>query len=190
LALHIPIALYGKAGALRNLGKMNEAIAILDSLVEGNPGDPFYIVEKAHCLLEMRCYQDALELYRKGMVIWRNGGTFQDGVALYSGICTAYIELRMKKEALEVALDGLKILSGGHPVLYFNAGICLANMGMSSEAKELLKRGLKKFPDDEELKELLKEIEEDMDSPDGGGTKPLLGLALLALLIRNRLMKK
>jgi hypothetical protein len=63
-------------------------------------------------------------------------------------------------------------------------------MGLSSEAMEMLKRGLKKFPDDEELKDLLKELEDDSNSPDSGGTKPLLGLVLLALLIRNRLMKK
>ena len=75
-------------------------------------------------------------------------------------------------------------------MLYFNAGIALSNMGMSSEAMETLKRGLKKFPDDEELKELLKELEDDSKSPDGGDTKPILGLILLALLIRHRLMKK
>jgi tetratricopeptide (TPR) repeat protein len=97
---------------------MNEAIVILNSLIERNPHDPLYITEKAHCLLEMRCYQEALGLYRKAMGIWRNGGTFQDGLALYSGLCSACIELQMKKEALEVAFDGLKIFSGGHPVLF------------------------------------------------------------------------
>jgi tetratricopeptide (TPR) repeat protein len=185
------LALYGKAAVLRNLGQINEAIAILTVLIDGNPEDPLYITEKAHCLLEMGCYHDALELYRKAMNIWRKGGTFQDGVALYSGLCSAYIELQMKKEALEVALDGLKIFSAGHPTLYFNAGVCLSNIGLASEAMELLKGGLKKFPHDEELKELLKELEEDdSNPPDGGGKKPILGLVLLALLIRNRLKKK
>ena len=63
-------------------------------------------------------------------------------------------------------------------------------MAVSSEAMEVLKRGLKKFPNDEDLKGLLKELEDDSNSPDGGGNKPILGLILLALLIRNRLMKK
>lgn len=89
-----------------------------------------------------------------------------------------------------MAFDELKILSGGHPVLYFNAGIALSNMGLSSEAKEMLKKGLKKFPDDEELKGLLNELEDDSNSPDNGGNKPILGLVLLALLVRHRLIKK
>jgi len=40
------------------------------------------------------------------------------------------------------------------------------------------------------LSELLKEIEEDMDSPDGGIRPSFLGLILLALLIRRKLIKK
>ena len=77
---------------------MNEAIAIFNSLIEGNPDDPLYITGKAHCLLEMSRYQDALELYGKAMGIWRNGGTFQDGVALSN--------MRMSREAMEMLKGG------------------------------------------------------------------------------------
>ena len=63
-------------------------------------------------------------------------------------------------------------------------------MGMPEEAMEILKKGLKKFPEDKDLRELLKELEEDMDSPDGGGGDPFLALILLALLIRRKLKKK
>jgi hypothetical protein len=62
-------------------------------------------------------------------------------------------------------------------------------MGMSEEAMEILKKGLEKFPENQDMRELLKEIEEDMDSPDGGGPS-IFALIFLALLIRRKLKKK
>lgn len=62
-------------------------------------------------------------------------------------------------------------------------------MGMAEAAKEILKEGLEKFPGDEVLVELLKEIEDDSDSPDGGAGPPLLGLIILALLTRRKLTR-
>lgn len=109
-------------------------------------------------------------------------------MGLYSGICTAYIDLHMKKEAPEVAIEGLKELPG-HPTLYYNAGRAYCGMGMSEEAMEILQKGLQKFPENQDMRELLKEIEEDMDSPDGGGPS-IFALIFLALLIRRKSKKK
>ena len=61
-------------------------------------------------------------------------------------------------------------------------------MGWKHEGLEVLKKGIEKFPDDEELKKFLKDIEED-DDPQGNG-KPLLGLLLLTALIHKKLRKK
>ncbi len=51
-------------------------------------------------------------------------------------------------------------------------------MGWSKEAREVLKKGVEKFPDDEELKTFLKDVEDDLDNdpPEGG---ELLGLFLI-----------
>ena len=63
-------------------------------------------------------------------------------------------------------------------------------MGMPEEAMEILKKGLEKFPENQDMMELLKEIEEDMDSSGSGGGDPFLALILLALLIRRKLKGK
>ena len=183
------VGFYGKAMALENLGRFKEAVIILDRLIKKHPKDPLYLIERGHCALKMRGPLDALRFYRQAMSIWRHSGQFQEGVALYSGICTAYIDLHMKKEALEVAMEGLKELPG-HPTLYYNAGRAYCGMGMSEEAMEILKNGLEKFPENQDLRELLKELEEDLDSPDGGIRPAFFGLILLALLMHRKLKKK
>jgi len=60
-------------------------------------------------------------------------------------------------------------------------------MGWRNECIEILKKGAKEFPKDEELKEFLKKLEDDMDDPDAGEKPPLLGLLLLMGLIRKKL---
>ena len=96
----------------------------------------------------------------------------------------------MRKEALEVAIEGLKELPNGHPTLYYNAGRAYCGMGMPEEAMEILKKGLETFPEAQDLRELLKEIEEDMDSPEGGIRPSFFTLIFLALLIRRKLKGK
>ena len=68
-------------------------------------------------------------------------------------------------------------------------GASFYEMGWREEAIEVLKKGFKKFPKDEELKEFLKELEDDMDDPDGGEKPSLLGLLLLMGMIRKKLKK-
>ena len=138
--------------------------------------------------MKMGYHLDGLRFYRQATSIWRHSGQFQEGVALYSGICTAYIDLRMKREALEIAIEGLKELPG-HPTLYYNAGRAYSGMGMSEEAKEILKKGLARFPENQDMMELLREIEDDMDSPDGGGPS-IFALIFLALLVNRKLKRK
>jgi hypothetical protein len=55
-------------------------------------------------------------------------------------------------------------------------------------ARRVLQKGVEKFPDDKELKKFLKDVEDDLDDPDGD-MKPFLGLLLLALL-HKKLRKK
>ena len=91
----------------------------------------------------------------------------------------------MKREAVEIAMEGLKKFPDEDPVLYQNAGATFYEMGWHKEAVEILKKGVKKFPKDEELKKFLNEIEYNMDDPDDGKEPPLLGLLLLMTLLRR-----
>ena len=109
---------------------------------------------------------------------------------LYAGLCTGYFELGEKRKAMEVALEGLKRFPEGDPILYQNVGATFLNMGWKEEAREVLKEGVEKFPEDEELKNFFKDLNEDMDDPDGGTKPPILGLMLLTALIYKRIRDK
>jgi predicted Zn-dependent protease len=88
------------------------------------------------------------------------------------------------------ALEGLEKFPDEDPALYQNVGAAFWEMGWHQEAIEGLKKGIEKFPDDEELKKFLKEAEDDMDDPDGGQKPPLLELILLVAILRKKLRKK
>jgi len=53
----------------------------------------------------------------------------------------------------------------------------------------VLKDGIKKYPEDEGLKELLKKIEDETDNPDKG-KKPPIDLIILLIVLLRRLKEK
>jgi tetratricopeptide (TPR) repeat protein len=179
--------LYNKALALIKLGCYGDSLPIIDELIERYPDDPKHLAERGSCALEMGYPQEALQYYQKAMEVWKRSPTIYEGICVYSGLCSSYMELGMKREAMEIAMEGLKKFPGEDPVLYHNVGASFYEMGWREEAIEVLKKGFKKFPKDEELKEFLKELEDDMDDPDAGEKPSLLGLLLLMGLIRKKL---
>jgi hypothetical protein len=96
----------------------------------------------------------------------------------------------MKSEGMEIALQGLKKFPDEDPVLYQNLGAAFWEMGWHKETIEVLKKGIEKFPEDEDLKTFLKDAEDDMDDPDGGEKPPILGLILLMAILQKRFRKK
>lgn len=146
-------SLYNKALILIKLGSYRDASSIIDDLIEKYPEDPKYLAERGYLSLEMECPEEALRYLQKAMELYERFPTVDAGVAIYTGLCCVYMGLGMKREAMEISLEGLT-----------------------------------KFPDDEELKKFLRDVETDMDDPDGD-TKPFLGLLLLALL-HKKLRKK
>jgi hypothetical protein len=95
----------------------------------------------------------------------------------------------MKREAIVIALEGLKRFPDQDSVLYHNGGAAFSGMGWRKEGLEILKKGVEKFPCDEELKKFLKDVEDDMDDPDKGDKPPILGLLLLMALIHKKWRK-
>lgn len=182
--------LYNKALALIKLGCYGDALPIIEELIERYPGDPKYLVERGALALDMEYPQEAVKFYQKAMEFWQQHRDLYAGICVYTGLCTAYAELGMKKEAMEVAPEGLKKFPDEDPVLYHNVGAIFYEMGWREEAMEVLKKGVKKFPDDEELKKFLKDVEDDMDDPDGGEKPPILGLILLMALLYKKMRKK
>ena len=163
--------LYNKAFTLIKLGCYGDALPIIDELIERYPDDPRHLAERGSCALDMGYPQEALNYYQKAMEVWQRNPIIYPGVCIYTGLCTAYLELGMKREAMEVALEGVKKFPDDDPALYQNVAAIFFEMGWRKEVIEVLKKGVEKFPDDEDLKKFLKDVEDDMDDP-GDGEKP------------------
>ncbi len=184
------VALYNKALALTRIGQYGDAVLILDELIEKYPEDPKYLSDRGVCALDMGYPQEALQYYQKAMEVWQRDPTPYTGICVYTGLCSAYLELGMKREGMEIALEGLKKFPDEDPALYQNVGAAFWEMGWHREAVEVLKKGIEKFPDDEELKKFLKDAEDDTDDPDGGVKPSVLGLILLMAILQKRFRKK
>jgi len=182
--------LYNKALALMGLGSHTDAISIIDQLIEEYPEDPKYLADRGNCALETGYPREALQYYQKAMDLLSESPDVHTGVCIYAGFCSAYLELGMRREGMEIALEGLKRFPDEDSALYHNAGAAFFEMGWRKEALEILKKGVEKFPDDEELKKFLEEVKDDMDDPDKGDKPPVLGLILLMALIHKRRRKK
>jgi tetratricopeptide (TPR) repeat protein len=180
--------LYNKALILTKLGSYEDAMSIIDDLIERHPREPGYLAEKAFCLLEIGYPQEALEYLQRAMGLFERFPSVDAGVSIYTGLCCAYRELGMRKESMEISLEGLKQFPDEDPILYHNLGACFYELGWIRESKEVLQEGIEKFPEDEELKMFLNDVEED-DDPDGDIKPRLLSLLLLAIL-RKKLKKK
>ncbi len=175
-----------KVITLEKLASYEEAAEILDGLIRDYPEDPKYLAERGSCANDMGYPQDALQYYQRAMELWAKNPTDPAGISIYVGFCYAYFEMGEKRKAMEVALEGLKKFPDGDPVLYQNVGATFLEMGWKEEARDVIKEGLEKFPEDEELRQFLKDVNEDLDDPEGGNKPPILGLILLAAVLRKR----
>jgi tetratricopeptide (TPR) repeat protein len=120
------------------------------------------------------------------MELWKKDPSVYTGVQIYAGLCHAYFEMGEKRKAMEVALEGLKRYPNEDAILYHNVGASFWEMGWKEEARDVLKEGLEKFPEDEELRQFFKDVDDDMDDPDGGINPPILGLMLLTAILQRR----
>jgi tetratricopeptide (TPR) repeat protein len=184
-----PGPLYNQALIMVKMGSYRDAPSIIECLIERYPEDPKFLSERGYCSLEMGYPEEALRYLQKAMGLFKKSPTVDTGVAIYSGLCCAYMGLGMKKEAMEIALEGLTKFPDEDPILYHNAGTTFYEMGWAEEARKVLQKGVEKFPDDQELKKFLNDVEEDSDDPDGDMEPRLLSLLLFALL-HKRLRKK
>jgi len=182
--------LYNKFLILTRLGCYGDAVQIIEGLIERYPENHQYLADRGSCALDMGYPQEALGYYQKAMKLWQRSQGVHEGICIYSGLCSAYYELGIKREAMEIAFEGLKKFPDEDPILYQNVGATFFQMGWDKKAIEVLKKGIEKFPEDEELKQFLKNVEENIDDPDGGEKPPLLSLILFLALIHKKMMKR
>jgi tetratricopeptide (TPR) repeat protein len=179
------VGLCNKALVLVRLGSYGEALRIFNELVQRHPDDPKYLSDKAACLADLGYPQEAVPNYRKAMEIWQKSPDTYTGICIHTGLCSTYLKLGMKREGLEIALEGLKKFPDEDPFIYQNVGAAFWNMGWRRETIEILRKGIEKFPEDEDLRKFLKDAEDDPEGPDGE-KPPVLGFLILMVLLHRR----
>jgi tetratricopeptide (TPR) repeat protein len=182
--------LYNKALLLSKLGCYGDALPIFDELIEKYPDDAKYLADRGSLALDMGYPQEALQYYQKAMDAWQLNPVVYTDICIYTGLCSTYSELGMKREALEIALEGLKKYPDKDPALHQNVAATFLEMGWRDECMETLKTAIEKFPDDDELKNFLKDVEHDLDDPEGGETPPIGAILLLIALLHRMGRKK
>jgi len=176
-------ALYDKAITLSELGYYEDSLSIMKKLIKKYPDDAEYLIETGFCHSMMGYPEKAIEYYKKA------SDTGSLSTCIYGGITISYMEMGLKREALETALEGMKVFPD-KASMYENLGEAYFEYGWIDEARATLQEGLKKFPDDEGIKKILDRIEEDENDPDKG-RKPTIGSMLIMLaLIMKKLGKK
>jgi len=107
-------------------------------------------------------------------------------LCLYTQLYAIYRGFGILPAAMKIALETL-LRFPNEPEPYQNLGDAFWAMSWKNEAREIVSAGVEKFPEDEELRTFLRDIEDDIDNgPSTGGETLLLGLILLGLIIRRK----
>jgi tetratricopeptide (TPR) repeat protein len=184
-----PGILYNKALVLAHMGSYRDAVPILDRLIKED-STPMYLAERGYCALQMGDPREAIQYYDKAKDLLERMPSSEAGVCIYTGLCTVYTDLGMRKEAMEIALEGVNRFPDGDPALFFNLANTFVQMGWRDEARKVLKAGLEKFPQGEELAKFLEEVEEDTDDPDNDGKSTVLRMILLLASLGRNLRRR
>ncbi len=121
--------------------KYEEAIEVIDEILEINPSDDAALKIKGAALANIGKYEDALEVFNKALEIDSN-----DNFTL-SGKGFALIHVGEYRKSLEVFNKALEIDSNDNVTLT-NKGISLGFLGKHEEALEIFNKALEINPDD------------------------------------------
>jgi len=132
---HLGAALYGKGAALVAVGRLDDALEVLDRALSSDPGNEIAWVNKGTALTRMGRLQDALKCYNSAIrinavyeVAWNNKGN-------------ALSRLGKNDWALRCYEHALK-LDPSYRTAWVNKGYVLAKLGRFDEAAECADRAL------------------------------------------------
>ena len=162
--------LYNKALSLMGLGSHADAVLIIDHLIEEYPKEPMYFAERGNCALDTGYPREALQYYQRAMALFSESPEIHIGVCIYAGMCSAYIELGMKREAIMAALEGLKRFPDEDSVLYYKCRRCFFGDGLAQGSCGSSRKGARRNfrMMRTSRRKFLKEVEDDTDDPDRG----------------------
>ncbi len=161
--------LFDQAVYCYNNGFYEDAIEILQKLLTVRLRNPKIIDYGAchyligHSYNFMGYPEDARESYIKALAFG------YDCADLYHGLCHTYYAQGMLSDAISACIEGIR----KHPTSQSKNYKDLAygyyyGMGWTSETLDVIQKGIEIFPDDDELKEWLNKIENDMKDPNKG----------------------
>ncbi len=175
--------LFGKGCALFGIGYYEEASLMFRQILEGWSDYPGSLIMMGKYYLLTGYPEEASFYFKRSLGIW------SCSAEAYVGLFSSYLEMNLYTDALQIARECFREYHD-HPDSYFILAEAYWIKGWENEAKDVLTEGIKRFPDDERLKELLKEIEDENDNPDDGKKLPLLPVLLCLQILRRKLERR
>ncbi len=153
----------GKANALHALGHYEEAGELYHELSIKYPESPGYAISHAWCYIDMGYPDEAFPVLNK----IREEYIMADA---YHGLYCAYRDMGLSNDAFDVIHEGIEQCPYEKSNLYIDIGHAYCQRGWIARAKYILKKGLKIFPEDEGILDLLRQIDDYPDDSDGDAT--------------------
>ena len=177
--------LFNKAVSLYAMHFYEDAMHILDYILTKCPDNPMYLTKMGYCHLNIGYPEIAARFFKS--LIYR--GFWESDI--YNGLFCAYLEMDFKTEMLEIAKEAIKKSCNEDYTLYTNMGIAYYVHDWLHETREVVIKGLKKFPDNEKLKKFLKIIDDEINSPDDDKNSGIDSiLRLMTFLKMHKMLKK
>ncbi len=147
--------LYNKALSLNLLGYYEEGFGILSALLDKASDEPAYILEMGYCCSMKGRPWDAIHYYRKAKELGCRKA------AVYGGLCCAYADAGLKREAYMIAYEGVSCIPDDVR-LYENCAQAALDLGLFEHAKMAIEGGNRIDPASERLKKIERDLDRQM----------------------------
>jgi len=166
------------------LGLYEEALEIFRGLLSNNQGPLHSLVMCGYCYLNTGYPEEAIDSFKKALL---NPEADDD---CFNGLYWSYVGLGMLEDAVNIVRDGLSRFPAAGADLYVDLGDGYYRKGWLQEAKDILEKGLKLYPDDEVLKEMLDTLNDEIDNPDAENKPSIEGCIIVLMKERHKSRRK
>ena len=157
------------------VGCYDEAHGIFQKLELEHGKTPHITAMLGYCNLATG-YPDIAAEYFKELV-----NTDFETPDIYNGLYWAYSDIGLEADALDLIQVAIRKYPTEDSQLYMDIGHEYFNRGWTEESIDILKKGLEIFSDDEEIKDLLEQIDDQLNDPDNGESPSTVAPILVLL---------
>lgn len=161
--------------ALYGVGCYDEAHSIFQKLELEHGKTPHITAMLGYCTLATGYPDIAAEYFRELI------NTDFETPDIYNGLYWSYSDIGLEADAMDLILEGIQKYPTEDSQLYVDIGYEYFNRGWTEESIDILKKGLGIFPDDEEIKDLIEQIDDQLNDPNNGENPPTIAPILLLL---------